>query len=962
MPNRKDRAQALAARSRFWIDDLHVQPDRLVVLRGKEEIKLELRMMEVLVILAEHAGVTITKEELLVGVWGNTFYGDSPVSKTVSRLRDLIGDEARNPRYIETVSKVGFRMKPGVTLPEDYRRMPTNPWKEGSPYVGLSAFDAKHSSVFCGRSRIVGDLLRAMRSQMESGRRFVMIVGASGCGKTSLLRAGAIPLLTKADGFEGLHALSVADCDLAAAHGGDPLAPLVAALATWTLDGRPVFPPQTVEQLRAQFSQSPDSITGFVAEALRSHAGRNLEEEPLAHLLLTIDHAETLVASDDIDTKAREAFERLILTLCDCPHVLVTMIARSDFYPKLIETLPALAERKAGDGHLDVLPPRYGEIGEIIRTPAWKANLSFEMDPDSRDRLDDVLRDAAIVQPDALPLLQHTLEALYELRNDQQQLTFTAYNEIGGLEGAIAHRAEQVFAMLPEKAQNSLDALLTRLIVIRPDSDAVSARRADLEAFDAGARTLIDAFAAPNARLFVRDLHNGHPTVGVVHEALLRRWPRVVEWVQDNRRLLQAKARLQRAATRWEEEGRQDDHLLNPGRPLVEALEIESIHPSSLGNQERDFINASAQIFNRKRRLRRGAIVTLATLTLIASFMASIAQVALTRADARRAETQDILSYTIGALVEKIEPTGNIEQLESISQKVISHYMKQPISEMKLPDLANYSKALRILGTVRRDQGQKEDAAILYGLSLEISGMAISLDNNNSNAWFEQAQSIYYLGHLEFLEGRYKKADKKWMTYLRIARTFTAARPSDQKWILEESYALNNLGSSSLRQGEEVVALRYFRGSVDMKKRLIDLDPNSLNYRFEWIDSRSWVISALEAKGDLVDASKGYDDVINELRKLIHEKKNSNIWKLRLSNYLLLSAKNETSLENRKKAFDAAREGVDILTRLTQLEPDNKDWASNLQRGLRILAATDPLINQNSYSMKFTCQSENLDI
>lgn len=93
-----------------------------------------------------------------------------------------------------------------VALPDEYRRsaIQSPAWPDRSPYVGLSAFDSEHADVFFGRSRMTSDLLAAMRSQIDSQRRFVLIVGASGCGKTSLLRAGAIPLLQQHGGFDGL--------------------------------------------------------------------------------------------------------------------------------------------------------------------------------------------------------------------------------------------------------------------------------------------------------------------------------------------------------------------------------------------------------------------------------------------------------------------------------------------------------------------------------------------------------------------------------------------------------------------------------------------------------------------------------------------------------------------------------------------------------------------------------------
>ncbi len=105
-------------RSQFRIGDLLVVPDRLLVVRNSQEIKFEPRWMEVLVMLAEHAGEALSSERLLIEVWGSTIYDDSPIIKTISRIRNSIGDDSRKPCYIETVSKAGYRLIAPVSYPE----------------------------------------------------------------------------------------------------------------------------------------------------------------------------------------------------------------------------------------------------------------------------------------------------------------------------------------------------------------------------------------------------------------------------------------------------------------------------------------------------------------------------------------------------------------------------------------------------------------------------------------------------------------------------------------------------------------------------------------------------------------------------------------------------------------------------------------------------------------------------
>lgn len=199
-----------------------------------QTITLEPRMMEVLIALAERAGEVISAEQLLIEVWHGSFYGDNPVHKTIAQLRRKLGDDSRQPRYIETIRKRGYRLLPKVIFPEDYRGavIGTQVWGHGNPYVGLQAFDPAHAAVFFGRSHAIAQVLGALRAQLQSQRGLVLVSGASGCGKTSLLRAGVVPLLSQPGGLDGLEAVAVAYCNLAQCRGGDVLDTLARALAT----------------------------------------------------------------------------------------------------------------------------------------------------------------------------------------------------------------------------------------------------------------------------------------------------------------------------------------------------------------------------------------------------------------------------------------------------------------------------------------------------------------------------------------------------------------------------------------------------------------------------------------------------------------------------------------------------------------------------------------------------------
>ncbi|MDQ3287559.1 MAG: winged helix-turn-helix domain-containing protein [Pseudomonadota bacterium] len=931
MQQRSDRIKSLSSVSQFRVGALLVQPERLMVVVEDREVALEPRLMEVLVALAERAGEVVSAEQLLIEVWRGSFYGDNPVHRAIAQLRRLIGDSSRAPIYIETIRKRGYRLIARVLFPDDYRRAPASmsTWTQGSPYVGLSSFDDRHANVFFGRSRMTAELLGAVRRQIDNQRRFVLVLGASGCGKTSLLRAGVIPLLLQDSGFDGLQALSVGYCDLAACHDGDALEQLASALSTWSLEDRPVFARQPPKELAQGLRRDPAMAARAVAEALSRTTVRGLPDRPHAHFLLAIDHGEALVASPAIDQRERRAFAEVLHHLCDQPHVAVAMVARSDFYPRLIEAMPEVIERKGGDGHVDVLTPRRGEIAQIIRAPATVAGLVFEEDRESSARLDDVLRDAAAEHDDALPLLQHTLQALYERRTDSGELTFGAYRQIGGLVGALAHRAEEVFATLPAAAQARLHSVLEQLIVVNAEGDSVSARRALWSSLgDDPARELAEAFV--RARLFVGELSDGKPGFGVAHEALLRQWPRAREWTQDNRRLLQARARLQRAATRWSEEGRRQDHLLNPGRPLSEATEAAQRMGRDIGQHERDFLNASQRQHRRKRWLRVGATAALAVFSAIAVIFGVLAEHARRESEQRREQALQLADFMLGDLAEQLRPLGNLKLLDAIGAQALSYLEQIPGSGMRTEDLVNHSRALRTVGEVLMNKGDFDAARSAFVRSSAAASAALAREPDSVDALAETGTAAYWLGYHDYRQKRLDAAHAHWSAYLAASERLVRLEPTNADWQLELSYALNNLGTLAHSHQRIDEAVARFERSAAIKRRVIAERPLDRALRYDLIDTLSWTSSGHESLGHLGTAAEGYAEQIAMLRTLVAEAPEAHAWERRLATSLLRSASLALARGQLEDAAAQADESTRRLARLVRQEPGNMVWHRDL--------------------------------
>lgn len=925
-----DRIRTRTSHSRFRIGAMLVQPESLSVSLDGKETALEPRMMEVLVALAEHAGEVVSAEQLLIEVWRGTFYGDNPVHKAIAYLRKVFGDDLKSPRYIETIRKRGYRLIAKVSYPDDYRRIAVqnSTWNGASPYVGLSPFDGEHADVFFGRSRVIAELLAAMRQQIDNQRRFVLIVGASGCGKTSLLNAGALPLLSQEGGFDGLRALAIARCDLATIENGDALTHLAASLATWTLGERPVFAPGPATDLAATIRQSPESITATIEEAFRRHPSRELADQPHAHLLLLIDHAEALVATRAQDPERDSALSRTLHHLCESPRVMLAMIVRGDFYLALVEAYPEIAERKSGEGHFDVLTPRSGEIAQIIRTPAALAGLVFEEDPQTAEHLDDVLRDAANAHADALPLLQHTLQALYERRSDDGELRFDAYLEIGGLEGALAHRAEQIFATLPDAAKRSLDTVLSQLIVMQQDNDSISARPVAWSALDQNAAALAEAFV--RARLFIGELSDGQAGFRVTHEALLRQWPRARDWTQDNRRLLQSKARMRRSAARWADEGRSADHLLNPGRPLQEALEAARQWPDDLSVDERAFLQASAKLYRRKRWLRAGSIAGLAASAIISAAFAFLASQARNEAEHRREEALQLSDFMLVDLADKLRPLGNLKLLGGISTKALTQLDRQPEAQMRTEDLINRSRALRTVGEVMMEEAKLEEAESAFLRANEAARSAVERSPRSAEAIAELGVAAYWLGYYHYRQVQLDEARKHWITYLQTSEQLIRIDPRNTDWRIELSYALNNLGAVARDQGRISEALGYFRRSAKLKAGVLSTKPHDEALRYDLADTLSWISSGDESEGRLRQAAAGYAEQIAMLRTLVASKPDALVWERRLATSLLFSSHLAVSRGRMDEAKAQIEESIARLSAVTAREPGNKVWVRDL--------------------------------
>jgi hypothetical protein len=292
-------------------------------------------------------------------------------------------------------------------------------------------------------------------------------------------------------------------------------------------------------------------------------------------------------------------------------RVFVLATLRNDFYASYQE-FPDLIELTKPSGKFDLRPPTPSEIGNMIQLPAEAVGLHFEQDRETGQRLDDALRDTASATPESLPLLEHVLSLLYDQQNSRGDglLRWSDYRELGELRGALAKHAEAVFSTLGPDAQSVFPLVMLHLVTLGQGEEEVPNRRTvpyrDLVASGetdqdpkSGAQGFVDLFI--EKRLLVADTDpQGEVTVGVAHEALLREWQRVKEWLAENREFLRMRDRLDSSLKLWLTRGKQRDDLLEPGLHLAEGEKLLKDFGASLSHEQRDYIYASVAERNRR--------------------------------------------------------------------------------------------------------------------------------------------------------------------------------------------------------------------------------------------------------------------------------------------------------------------------------------------------------------------------
>ncbi|WP_346095782.1 AAA family ATPase, partial [Streptomyces olivaceiscleroticus] len=511
-------------------------------------------------------------------------------------------------RATEWAQDLVLAANPAYRPPAERRRssLASRPAPALCPYPGLASFGPGDSRWFFGRERLTQQLTDRLADRMHATRP-LFVLGPSGSGKSSLLRAGLLNALAT-----GALAISGSQTwpHLLLTPTAHPLDELSSKLNS-------LLPPDH-RLTAAAAANNPETCTTAVRSLLETRSGRNPAAG--ARLVLIVDQFEETF-SQCRDEHERAAFIQALchLTVADAegePPALVVLGVRADFYAHCA-AYPAL-RFALESGQVVVGPMTHQELRDAIEKPAQAAELALE--PGLTDILlgdlgipTDGSSDASaatttnVPHPDsvgALPLLAHALRATWQARSERL-LTVNGYLKSGSITGAIAQTAEDTYHTLDKEAQDALRLLLLNMVQVGEATEDIR-RRIDPTALlqempnPSSARTALDALT--RARL----VSLGQESAEIVHEALLRAWPRLRGWIDADRIGLRTHQLLAADADTWNRQHR-DTSLLYRGSRLAVAREwaAEADNQRRLTTVQKAFLDAALALETSELRIER---------------------------------------------------------------------------------------------------------------------------------------------------------------------------------------------------------------------------------------------------------------------------------------------------------------------------------------------------------------------
>ena len=815
-------------------------------------------------------------------------------------IRELAGEITANHQVVDLVHDPhGWeRLKEGLRRagldPETF------PFPAGRrPYPGFEPLTEQDAAIFFGREAPIVRGLDRLRTMREVGaERMLVILGASGAGKSSYLRAGLWPRLERDD--RNFVLVPVIRPERAAVSGKfGLLVALEAAVAGTRADDSAMRGlPRSRGAIGDFIKAGPEGLCRLLASlraarlsALVDHNGR------VPSVVIAIDQGEELFNEEGRE-EAEQLMELVTASLAQDESIIVIVAMRSDSFPHL-QNEPRLAAVGKVPFDLPSLP--VGSMRLVIEGPARIAQPSVKLDPNLVEAL---LEDAT--DPDTLPLLAFTLGRLLQDYGAEGRLTLAQYERLGRITGAINAAVAEVLARgarlgtLP-RDKTALDSLLRQTFI--PHLARVNkagqfirriASRAELPARSHG---LIELFV--EARLLVRDRRPGRDgetdTIEVAHEALLREWPALRAWLEADRDFLVGKDKLAEDIANWRNaDARQKDDALLGGLNLIRARQwLIERQAQDLSDEERAFIAASVAraeaAGRRKRRLALAAVSLLMVITWTGVWQWGQRQHARREAEMATAVAESRLALarrSAEILVKAI--TTDLRSVQGVQIKTLERLLQTA--------KASFDELASAVGDDPTFQQYRARMMSEFGETyLKAKGLA--------------------------------QADQAFGESLRIYQALAVKDPQSVAWQRGIADEIEHIGLVRQQQGELGPAMDSFRHALDIRRSIAERELGEAVSHRDVAWSHYNIGEILMARRMALQSLASHQEALANMERAIaiDPKKDLDL-AFRLSLIHVSIGVAHDNLGHREKRLESYQTALTIRQRLVHADPDNAEW------------------------------------
>ncbi len=813
------------------------------------------------------------------------------------------------------------------------------------PYPGLRSFEAEDAGLFFGRADQIHSAIEQLDAMRRGGsdRRLLILLGPSGSGKSSLMKAGILPRLARrpAD-WQLLSPLRRARSDL----------PVALAEAFRLEDAAALrFDPGLAGEALAHHLRD---LGAMLAERARQRlAGAGATE---ASLLLPLDQAEELFQNDTgatgLDGDAWTLALLRAITEAPGSPLLMLWTLRTDSLG-LVQAHPAMADvvfpQPMAFVDFKLGPMGAGALRAIVSEPAMRAGV--EIDPALSDQ---IVADAQ--GANVLPLVAYTLERLWTRHHSP--LTLNQYQERGGLTRTVRDAADRIVQGVAADGAE-LVSLRAAFVpgLVRVDADGRLRRRAArLDHLPAEATRLLRRFVAELLLTTDRDVA-GQETIEVAHEALLNAWPTLARWLEEDRERLRLFEGLLMAAKEWEAADRRDDLLVHRDARLaeIEALSQEPRFQPQTGGPAADYLAAcrgaqdareAATLEEQERRVRDAEAIAAAQrrvarrtgLGLIGALM--LAAIAGWQWD-RAQSNLYVAARTAERLVQDL--AGTLRNVEGVRLEVIARILDQ--AQELHDDLTKGGENNRDLqwsrGLLEGAMGdtflaRSDLAAALerYRAALAIWERLAAADPGTAELQHNLSASHNNIGKTLRQLGDLPAALERFQAGLAIGERLVATAPLDERWQALVAFSRLQIGGVLQQQGNPQQALEHLHDALVIRERLAAADPGNAEGQGELAGVHFMIAVVLQAQGNLPAAFEHYQAALVIRQRLAEADPGNTEWQDALARTHTMIAAVLQALGNLPAAFECYQAGLAIRERLAATDPNNTNWQRALAGSL----------------------------